>query len=104
MTKSSLARRRQIAHKKDVGPAPLSGPATPSFLGDVAMNGISIPAKLASALFGLALVIGGVAGSAAPALAAPCKDAKGKFVKCPPKPVAKKAPCKDAKGRFTKCK
>jgi len=43
-------------------------------------------------------------GSVAPALAAPCKDAKGKFVKCPPKPVAKKGPCKDAKGRFTKCK
>lgn len=55
--------------------------------------------KLTSALIGLALV----AGSAAPALAAPCKDAKGKFVKCLPKPVAKKAPCKDAKGRFVKC-
>ena len=54
--------------------------------------------------------------------AAPCKDAKGKFVKCPPvaaaKPAAavkvttkkvtttttKKAACRDAKGRFTKCK
>ena len=54
--------------------------------------------------------------------AAPCKDAKGKFVKCPPAPAAKpapakvatkkvttkttvkKAPCRDAKGRFTKCK
>jgi hypothetical protein len=53
--------------------------------------------------------------------AAPCKDAKGKFVKCPPaaaapaakvvttkkattKTVVKKAPCRDAKGRFTKCK
>lgn len=41
--------------------------------------------------------------SATPALAAPCKDAKGKFIKCPPKPVAKKGPCKDAKGRFMKC-
>jgi hypothetical protein len=56
--------------------------------------------SLTSALLGLALMV----GSAAPALAAPCKDAKGKFVKCPPKPVAKKGPCKDAKGRFTKCK
>jgi len=55
---------------------------------------------LASAILGLALM----AGSAAPALAAPCKDAKGKFIKCPPKPVAKKGPCKDAKGRFAKCK
>jgi len=54
--------------------------------------------------------------------AAPCKDAKGKFIKCPPaaakpatkatpakaaaaKPAAgKKAPCRDAKGKFTKCK
>jgi hypothetical protein len=65
--------------------------------------------------------------------AAPCKDAKGKFIKCPPaaaapakpaaaaKPAAKpaaapaakaakapaagkKAPCRDAKGRFAKCK
>lgn len=43
--------------------------------------------------------------SAAPmiAKAAPCRDTKGKFVKCPPvKPVPKK-PCKDAKGKFIKC-
>ncbi len=40
---------------------------------------------------------------AAPAIAAPCKDAKGKFVKCPPpaKPVVVR--CKDAKGKFAKC-
>ncbi|WP_340265333.1 hypothetical protein [Sphingobium mellinum] len=55
--------------------------------------------SVTSALACLALLV----GSAAPALAAPCKDAKGKFMKCPPKPVAKKGPCKDAKGRFTKC-
>jgi hypothetical protein len=58
---------------------------------------------ITTALLGLALV----AGSTVPALAAPCKDAKGKFIKCAPKaPVApaKKAPCKDAKGKFTKCK
>ena len=38
--------------------------------------------------------------------AAPCKDAKGKFIKCPPaKPVAPamKATCRDAKGKFIKC-
>lgn len=37
------------------------------------------------------------------AQAAPCKDAKGKFTKCPEK--AKPAPvkCKDAKGKFAKC-
>ena len=63
-----------------------------------------------------------------PAFAAPCKDAKGKFIKCAPtaastpkanpaaKPMAaakpatktapaagKKVPCRDAKGRFKKC-
>lgn len=35
------------------------------------------------------------------AFAAPCKDAKGKFIKCAP---PKKGPCKDAKGKFIKCK
>lgn len=64
------------------------------------MTSRSVSRTLASAILGLALM----AGSAASALAAPCKDAKGKFIKCPPKPVAKKGPCKDAKGRFTKCK
>ena len=33
--------------------------------------------------------------------AAPCKDAKGKFVKCPAVKVVKH--CKDAKGKFIKC-
>ncbi len=42
-----------------------------------------------------------VAGSA-PALAAPCKDAKGKFTKCPPK-VQKPVRCRTAKGKFAKC-
>ncbi len=41
---------------------------------------------------------------AAPALAAPCKDAKtGKFVKCANKAAAKPTKCRDAKGKFTKC-
>lgn len=56
--------------------------------------------------------------------AAPCKDAKGKFIKCPPAATAthaaaataprpatthaaatpaRKAPCRDARGRFKKC-
>ena len=39
-----------------------------------------------------------VAGSA-PALASPCKDKKGKFVKCPAKPML----CRNAKGHFAKC-
>ena len=40
-----------------------------------------------------------LAGSA-PSLAAPCKDAKGKFMKCPVKPKV----CRNAQGHFTKCK
>lgn len=58
-------------------------------------------------------------------MAAPCKDAKGKFIKCPPAAAApatkvvaaksttkvatktttagKKVQCRDAKGRFKKC-
>ena len=34
--------------------------------------------------------------------AAPCKDAKGKFMKCPP-PAAAAARCRNAKGAFAKC-
>jgi hypothetical protein len=40
-----------------------------------------------------------VAGSAGPALASPCKDKQGKFVKCPPKPTL----CRNANGHFAKC-
>lgn len=50
-----------------------------------------IPAFVALALLGTG-----------PALAAPCKDAKGKFVKCPPV-AAKAVRCKDASGKFAKC-
>ncbi len=40
-----------------------------------------------------------------PAFSAPCKDAKGKFTKCPPKTApVKKGPCRDTKGKFIKCK
>jgi hypothetical protein len=40
----------------------------------------------------------------APAFAAPCKDAKGKFIKCPaPAAAMSKQRCKDAKGKFAKC-
>lgn len=52
--------------------------------------------KLVIALTAVSLM----AGASAPALAAPCKDAKGKFVKCPAKPKV----CRDAKGHFAKCK
>jgi hypothetical protein len=47
-----------------------------------------------------------LAGSAPSFAAAPCKDAKGKFMKCPTKaaPKAKPKQCRDAKGKFIKCK
>ncbi len=41
--------------------------------------------------------------SAPAALAAPCKDAKGKFIKCPPPAPVKVVRCKDASGKFAKC-
>ncbi|MEJ7933371.1 hypothetical protein WG907_03765 [Sphingobium sp. AN558] len=57
--------------------------------------------QIATLFLGLALF----AGAPSPALAAPCKDARGKFVKCLPKPTpAKHAPCKDTKGKFIRCK
>jgi hypothetical protein len=40
--------------------------------------------------------------ASAPSLAAPCKDAKGKFIKCPAKPAKPKV-CRNAKGHFIKC-
>ena len=41
--------------------------------------------------------LGLLAGSVPSIAAAPCKDAKGKFVKCPKQ-------CRDAKGHYIKCK
>jgi hypothetical protein len=55
--------------------------------------------KLVFALTAFSLL----AGSAPSLAAAPCKDKKGKFVKCPAKP-AKPKTCRDAKGHFIKCK
>ena len=51
------------------------------------------------------LVAVAVGGLSAPAFAAPCKDAKGKFTKCPTVASAPAAGvrCKDGKGKFAKC-
>ena len=38
-----------------------------------------------------------------PALAGPCRDAKGKFIKCPAAAPAKTTRCKAANGKFAKC-
>jgi hypothetical protein len=54
--------------------------------------------KLVFALTALSLLAG-----SAPALAAPCKDAKVKFMKRPAKPAKPKV-CRDAKGHYMKCK
>ena len=52
--------------------------------------------KLVIALSALGLLAGSTT-----AVASPCRDAKGKFVKCPSK--SKPVRCKDAKVKFAKC-
>lgn len=51
------------------------------------------------------IALSSVALFATPALAAPCHDAHGKFVKCPTAhaAVAKPVRCKGATGKFAKC-
>lgn len=46
--------------------------------------------------------LGLIAGSA-PSIAAPCRDAKGKFTKCNKPAPAKSTRCRGAKGKFVKC-
>jgi hypothetical protein len=53
--------------------------------------------KLVLALSAISLL-----ATASPSFAAPCKDAKGKFIKCPTVKAKPKA-CRNAKGHFTKC-
>ena len=55
--------------------------------------------KLIIALSALTLV----AGSAPSLATAPCRDAKGKFVKCTKPAPAKPKRCRDAKGKYGKC-
>ena len=52
--------------------------------------------KLLFAAASLSLLAG------APSMAAPCKDAKGRFTKCQKAP-AKTVRCKSANGKFAKC-
>lgn len=49
------------------------------------------------------LAAASIALLSAPAFAAPCRDAKGKFVKCPAAAPAKGTRCKGANGKFAKC-
>ena len=55
--------------------------------------------KIIAALSALAFVSASVPSLAA----APCRDAKGKFIKCPTKVAPKPTRCKNAKGKFAKC-
>jgi hypothetical protein len=50
----------------------------------------------------IALSAFGLVAESMPSFAAPCRDAKGKFVKCPPKKAAP-TKCRDTKGHFAKC-
>jgi hypothetical protein len=45
--------------------------------------------------------LGLIAGSVPATAAAPCRDAKGKFVKCPTKAAPMR--CRNGKGKFAKC-
>lgn len=45
----------------------------------------------------------GLLASATPSIAAPCRDAKGKFIKCPAKAPVKATRCKASNGKFAKC-
>jgi hypothetical protein len=44
-----------------------------------------------------------MAGSVPSLAAAPCRDAKGKFIKCPTKKAPAPTRCRDAKGHYAKC-
>jgi hypothetical protein len=55
--------------------------------------------KLLIGLSALTLIAGSTPGLAA----APCRDAKGKFVKCTKAAPAKPTRCRDAKGKYVKC-
>jgi hypothetical protein len=50
-----------------------------------------------------AVISVGLFASATPSVAASCRDAKGKFIKCPDKAPAKATRCKAANGKFAKC-
>ena len=50
----------------------------------------------------LALSAIALVATSSPAISAPCRDAKGKFVKCTKAPV-KPVRCRDSKGKYAKC-
>lgn len=54
--------------------------------------------KLVVAIASFAVLAGSV-----PSSAAPCRDAKGRFAKCPTAMAKPAAHCRNAKGKFAKC-
>jgi hypothetical protein len=74
-----------------------SGSRSRSFLQPGPRAGQCQMRKLLFAAASLSLLVG------APSMAAPCKDAKGRFTKCPAKAPAKPVRCKSANGKFAKC-
>ena len=48
-------------------------------------------------------VLGLIAGPSATAAGAPCRDAKGKYVRCMKPAPAKPTKCRDAKGHYATC-
>lgn len=55
-------------------------------------------------MFRFALALAAVAMVASPTMAANrCRDAKGKFIKCPPPKAAPAKKCRGAHGKFVKC-
>ena len=66
-----------------------------------------LPVTMSTLPSGRSTIVGDIDDSGrlpgATAFAAPCKDAKGKFTKCPPAKAAPATRCKDAKGKFAKC-
>jgi hypothetical protein len=66
----------------------------------LALTGGNLRKSLALA----AAMVMALSASSAALAAAPCRDAKGKFIKCPAAAApAKPNMCKDAKGKFAKC-
>lgn len=54
--------------------------------------------------FILALSAIGLVATSVPSIAAaPCRDSKGKFVKCTKAAIAKPTKCRNTKGKFAKC-
>jgi hypothetical protein len=51
----------------------------------------------------IAAISVGLLATASPSVAAPCRDSKGKFIKCPDKAPVKATRCKAANGKFAKC-